>query len=73
MSRGMWQDIYVSTRYVMFGSVSILKQFFWTQVPIPWVYIMDVYPYNSKIKFIYFLDRVDLSWSNLQSSKTITF
>ena len=73
MSRGMWQDIYVSTRYVMFGSVSILKQFFWTQVPIPWVYIMDVYLYNSKIKFIYFLDRVDLSWSNLQSSKTITF
>ena len=67
MSRDMWQDIYISTSYMMFGSVSILKQFFWTQVPVPWMYIMSVYPSNSKIKFIYFLDRVDLSWSNLQN------
>ena len=37
------------------------KAVFWTQVPIPWVDIVNVYPYNSEIKFIYFLDRVDLS------------
>ena len=61
MSRDMWPDIYVSTRHVMFGSISMLKQYFWTQVPIPWVDIMNVYPYNSEIKFIYFLDTVDLS------------